>query len=97
MQPDDQQKKSRQIQPEDIEATILDELSRQPGGLTRSQIRDLFARHNSQAVEAALESMRMNGKLRMQLVSSGGRPAERWFSNAGGGGLGVPIARLPEE
>ncbi len=58
---------------------ILDELKANPDGLTRSQIRDLFKRHQrAERIDLALTSLRDHGLAHERFVSTGGRPARIW-------------------
>ena len=50
-------------------------------GLTRTEIRDFFARHKKEAqIPSALSSLEALGLVRVEHQASGGRPVERWFS-----------------
>jgi hypothetical protein len=52
-------------------------------GMTRTAIRDLFGRHQSnERVGAALALLVSNGRARMESITTGGRPAETWFATA---------------
>lgn len=60
---------------------ILEALRRNPAGLTRTEIRDLFKRHKSTAnIEAALSLLHSQKKARMTHEKTDGRPVERWFA-----------------
>ena len=48
-------------------------------GLTRTQIRDLFNRHNVSDVQRALNSLIQRGLVRVEKEETGGRPSERFF------------------
>jgi hypothetical protein len=57
---------------------ILDALV-QGGGLTRTQIRDLFGRHEqSGRIDQALQVLLRRGRARVEHRSTGGRPVEVW-------------------
>lgn len=47
-------------------------------GLTRTDIRDAFGRHQSEKIGAALDLLRRRGKATCESVSTGGRPTEVW-------------------
>jgi hypothetical protein len=50
-------------------------------GMTRTALRDLFGRHQSaDRIGAALALLASNGKARMEVKQSGGRPAETWIA-----------------
>lgn len=68
-----------------IAETILDELARIPGGLTRTQIRDLFDRNVTGAkIGAALDLLSAHGLAHVTKTGSGvGRPADRWYLGRG--------------
>lgn len=56
-------------------------LASTPGGLTRTELRDLFGRNLPAArVDAALVSLGAAGEARRERVTTGGRPAEVWVS-----------------
>jgi hypothetical protein len=63
---------------------IADELLRQlranPKGLTRTEIRDLFHRHQSAQLGRALASLAELGLVKLVLEKTGGRSAERWIA-----------------
>jgi hypothetical protein len=62
-----------------IADTILDALRREPAGLTRTQIRDLFGRNYAKTrIDAALARLEQAGEARRTSESTGGRPVERW-------------------
>lgn len=82
--------KPKELDIQTIKVAILDALSAEPGGLSRSEIRDLFARHNYQMVEQALSELEQMGMARMEKVKTGGRPVEQWYSSSGG--LGGSVA-----
>lgn len=60
------------------------------GAMTRTQIRDLFKRHQSSSrIDLALETLRKSGRVRVETKSSGpggGRPSEVWALATGGKG-----------
>jgi hypothetical protein len=63
---------------------VLSALADSPVGLTRTQIRDLFGRHERSAdVTRALHALSRRGLARCCMEESGGRPVERWFNAAG--------------
>lgn len=52
-----------------------------PGGLTRTDIRDFFAKHRSGEIGRALDSLQASGLARKsEPEETGGRPAERWYA-----------------
>jgi hypothetical protein len=54
-------------------------LTRSPDGLTRTQLRDLFARNRSgQQIEQALASLAAAGRASGRQAATAGRPAELW-------------------
>ncbi|MGH8295996.1 MAG: DUF3987 domain-containing protein [Steroidobacteraceae bacterium] len=54
-------------------------LSASPGGLTRTQIRDLFHRNQSApAIDRALAALAYASRARRQQVRTAGRPADNW-------------------
>lgn len=57
---------------------ILRALRASPEGLTRTQIRDLFSKHDSSGVGRALNSLHELGVADFEHEPTGGRPAERW-------------------
>ncbi len=60
----------------DVISTALGE---NPDGLTRTEVRDLFKRHQpTGAIGAALDALRDAGLAEMEMVSTNGRPIERW-------------------
>jgi hypothetical protein len=62
---------------------ILRGLRARPEGLTRTEIRDLFARHrNETEIGQALETLLRHGYAMPRSEETGGRPAERWFLGA---------------
>jgi hypothetical protein len=59
--------------------TILSALRANSGGLTRTQIRDLFARNfSADRIERALEALRRANLAQPEKFSTGGRDGERW-------------------
>lgn len=64
---------------------ILTQLRAEPEGLTRTQIRDLFARHcKGPEIDAALRTLLQTGMARCQCEQTDGRPVERWYATSGG-------------
>jgi len=60
---------------------ILDALRATPTGVTRTEIRDLLARHaDAKAVDAALNLLSEAGLARSEKQLTEGRPVERWFA-----------------
>jgi hypothetical protein len=60
---------------------ILRELRSGPDGLTRTEIRDIFARNRTgQEIDRALGVLSGLGLARYQSENSGGRPTTRWFA-----------------
>jgi hypothetical protein len=48
-------------------------------GLSRTEIRDLFSKHAGEAeITTALALLREAGKVEVERVGTGGRPAETW-------------------
>jgi hypothetical protein len=63
----------------DIADTVLARLRENPGGLSRTQIRDLFSRHaGKSAIDPALCQLEGLGLARIEIRETGGRPAEVW-------------------
>jgi hypothetical protein len=61
----------------------LRQLRASPNGLTRTEIRDLFGRHQSAAQTGrALASLAELGLIQSVLEKTEGRPAERWVATA---------------
>jgi hypothetical protein len=74
---------------DDLGDPVADDLLRLlrscPDGLTRSEIRDYFNRHqSSERIGRALGLLLQHGLVRRELQETGGRPSERWFSVARG-------------
>lgn len=64
---------------------ILRALRAKPGGLTRSEIRDLFGRHRSEAeIGRALGTLLQYRLANFRPEQTGGRPVERWFGQGRG-------------
>jgi hypothetical protein len=60
---------------------LLRALKNAAEGLTRTNIRDLFSKHQTaQRIGQALALLLELGKVRQQTKSTGGRPEERWFA-----------------
>ena len=60
---------------------ILTALRTDSQGLTRTQIRDLFGRNQSEPViEGALTALEERGLARRDAMETGGRPTERWIA-----------------
>jgi len=60
---------------------IMQALRATPGGLTRTQIRDLFGRNQgANRIGQALAPLLRAGRVRMTEEATGGRPSERWFA-----------------
>ena len=60
---------------------ITQALRTNPGGLTRTQIRDLFARNQkAERIDRALALLHGAGRVRKTGEETGGRPSERWFA-----------------
>jgi Protein of unknown function (DUF3987) len=60
---------------------IMEALKEKPKGLTRNEIRDLFARHRSSTrIDQALNHLQELGRVRSESQATGGRPVERWFA-----------------
>ncbi len=58
-------------------------LRRSPDGLTRTQLRDLFARNRSaERIEQALAGLAATGRATSTRTSTAGRPAERWSATS---------------
>lgn len=61
-------------------ATVL---SKRPEGLTRTEVRDLFARNvSSERIEQALGVLARDGRAERRRTPTAGRPAECWFAGA---------------
>ena len=64
-------------------------------GMTRTAIRDLFARHRSSGeVGSALVMLKTTGRIRMETRTTGGRPVEVWIA-VGGHGDGPRLSKGP--
>lgn len=60
---------------------ILFALRNRPGGLTRTEIRDLFSRNKTgDAITTALTSLEADGLARQEKAQTGGRPTEHWVA-----------------
>lgn len=60
---------------------ILNALRSRPEGMSRTDLRDFFGRHrSSEQIGRALTSLDVLNLVRCERESTGGRPAERWFS-----------------
>lgn len=56
-------------------------LEEKPDGMSRTEVRDLFKRHQSKArLDGALALLEKSGKARRETAETTGRPSERWFS-----------------
>ncbi len=64
-----------------IADTILGALRASPQGLTRTEISDLFKRHQDKnAIATALASLQEHGRAHYTIEPTGGRPTEKWFT-----------------
>lgn len=62
---------------------ILEALRHSPHGLTRTDVRDLFARHKSrERIDQAVDALVTQGLVRIVGQQTGGRPSERFFAVA---------------
>jgi hypothetical protein len=62
---------------------IATELSKCPNGLTRTAVRDLFARNvSAERIEEALGVLQRDGRAEARRAPTGGRPAECWFAGS---------------
>jgi hypothetical protein len=70
---------------DDVADEILSELRRRPEGMTRTDINNLFLRHQSAArIARALATLERFGLAECRPAKdTGGRPAERWFACEG--------------
>jgi hypothetical protein len=60
---------------------IMEALRKDPAGLTRNEIRDLFSRHrSSDRIGRTLNHLQESGRVRSEIHGTGGRPVERWFA-----------------
>ncbi len=59
---------------------ILRALRASPAGLTRTEIRDLFSRHQNTQIPRALSDLQSSNLAKCVPEETGGRPAERWFA-----------------
>lgn len=60
---------------------LFSELRKQPNGLTRTEIRDFFARNlKSHEIDRGLGVLAKQNLVRREDVHSGGRPVERWLA-----------------
>jgi hypothetical protein len=61
---------------------ILEALSNKPDGMTRTEIYKYFNYHKSSGqIESSLKLLSANGKIKMEIVETGGRPKEIWILN----------------
>ncbi len=59
---------------------ILEALLNKPAGMTRTEIYKYFNHHKtSEQIEASLKVLDSLGKVRMEAISTDGRPKELWF------------------
>jgi Protein of unknown function (DUF3987) len=58
---------------------IIAALHRSPEGLTRTEISDLFSRHQTEKAGLALRALAKSGRVRFVMETTAGRPTERWF------------------
>ena len=59
---------------------ILNQLRVHPEGMRRTEIRDVFGRHQpKERIDDALQLLRDCGLARPERAGTGGRPAETWF------------------
>jgi predicted ArsR family transcriptional regulator len=62
---------------------ILAALKRHPGGMTRTEISDMFGRHrNAKQISKALSTLQNAGKVFVESTKTKGRPVERWMATA---------------
>ena len=62
---------------------IATELCKRPDGLTRTEVRDLFARNvTAERIEEALGALARDGRAERRRSPTGGRPAECWVAGA---------------
>ena len=60
---------------------ILLSLRDRPQGMTRSEIRELFAHHcKSREIDRALDTLRQYDLARFEREETAGRPTERWYA-----------------
>ena len=60
---------------------IMRALREAPGGLTRTDISNIFGRHrDSGQISRALDALRESGRVRSEFEETEGRKAERWFA-----------------
>jgi hypothetical protein len=60
-------------------------LSQRPEGLTRTEVRDLFARNvSAERIEVALGVLAREGRAERRRIPTAGRPAHCWFAGAPG-------------
>ena len=66
--------------------TVLEELKRKPEGLTRTEISNLFGRHQTkERIDLALQNLVLSGFAVRKSETTGGRSVERWvFSHSEG-------------
>jgi len=61
---------------------IIDALKRNPSGLTRTEIRDLFNKNlSAERIEVALAALLRSGNANCLTENTNGRPAERWVAS----------------
>ncbi len=60
--------------------TLMQALTQTPGGMTRTQINDLFSGHSSkQAINTMLKSLQESNSIYAKKTKTGGRPVDKWF------------------
>ena len=59
---------------------IITALRGRPKGMSRTQVRDLFARHGGVRVQVAIDSLLDRGLIRKETAHTGGRPEERFHA-----------------
>ncbi|HTX01842.1 MAG TPA: DUF3987 domain-containing protein [Acidimicrobiales bacterium] len=73
----------RQAVADPLAERIVTELSKRPEGLTRTAVRDLFARNvSAERIEEALGALQRDGRAACRRSPTGGRPAECWFAGS---------------
>jgi hypothetical protein len=73
----------RQAIADPLAERIASELSKRPDGLTRTAVRDLFARNvSAERIEEALGALQRDGRAACRRSPTGGRPAECWFAGS---------------
>lgn len=62
---------------------VMEELRRNPEGVTKTELHAAFRRHKSaDDIARALQGLEALGRIRNVIIQTGGRPSERWIANS---------------